>query len=261
MDDQVPNVRRDWAWVVAAPLGYPVVPEVKIRSETSSGWTSAALAAVVEGMTDCPAARNSRSPTTGTRDGWRARRGGLCAVSQEDDPTQRAYVLFLQQRGVVGAQEAADRDQGLCAGAAHDVGGLTALESCVQRDQDRATPQQAKRRKHPLGAVGRPDGDPVTGLDPRRHEGPGVAVHLLPQLREGQPHVTVDERLRGSVAPRGILHQPGNGAPDQVCPWVFLVGGGTTDPGLCPHAGACARVRAHGCWLLTEMTSPDRYEE
>ena len=41
MDDQVPNVRSDWAWVVAAPLGWPVVPEVKMRSETSSGCTAA----------------------------------------------------------------------------------------------------------------------------------------------------------------------------------------------------------------------------
>ena len=45
MEDQVPNVRSDCAWVAAAPLGWPVVPEVKMRSETSSGCTAAARAA------------------------------------------------------------------------------------------------------------------------------------------------------------------------------------------------------------------------
>ena len=47
MEDQVPKVRNDWAWVAAAPLGWPVVPEVKMRSDRSSGRTAAARAAVV----------------------------------------------------------------------------------------------------------------------------------------------------------------------------------------------------------------------
>ena len=33
----VPKVRSDWAWVVTAPLGRPVVPEVKMKSERSAG--------------------------------------------------------------------------------------------------------------------------------------------------------------------------------------------------------------------------------
>src|SRR6516164_6499788 len=59
MDDHVPNVLSDCAWVVAAPLGWPVVPEVKIRSETSSGWTACARAAVTAGSVPSPARRNS----------------------------------------------------------------------------------------------------------------------------------------------------------------------------------------------------------
>ena len=62
MEDQVPNVRSDWAWVVAAPLGCPVVPDVKMRSDTSSGPTAAARAAVSEALTRSPAARSSCRP-------------------------------------------------------------------------------------------------------------------------------------------------------------------------------------------------------
>ncbi len=66
MEDQVPNVRNDWAWVAAAPLGWPVVPEVKMRSDRSSGRTAAARAAIVAGSTPSPAARKASSPMRGT---------------------------------------------------------------------------------------------------------------------------------------------------------------------------------------------------
>ena len=65
MDDHVPNVRSVCACVATAPLGWPVVPEVKMMSETSPGWTPAARAAVTSGSTPSPAARKSSSPTTG----------------------------------------------------------------------------------------------------------------------------------------------------------------------------------------------------
>ena len=46
----MPNVRSDCACVAAAPLGWPVVPDVKMRSERSSGRTAAARAAETGGI-------------------------------------------------------------------------------------------------------------------------------------------------------------------------------------------------------------------
>ena len=83
------------------------------------------------------------------------------------------------------------------------------------------------------------------GADAGGDEAAGVAVDLRGQLRVGQAQLAVDQRLGGAVALRGVVDQAGHRAPDEVGPRVLLVGRRAADA-------------AHGCWLLTEMTSPDR---
>ena len=213
MDDQVPNVRNDCACVAAAPLGRPVVPEVKMRSETSSGSTAAARAAVTPASTRLAGLEEGRQarhrPPVCAR--ARTRRGTL--VAQEDRARQVAGVLARQQARVVGAQEPAHRDEGRRARVAHDVGRLTTLEPGVERHEHRTGPQEPERGEHPLGAVGRPHGHPVPRPDPGRNEAAGIAVDLLGQLRVGQAHVTVHQRLRAAVPECGVVHQARHGAP------------------------------------------------
>ena len=159
----------------------------------------------------------------------------------------RSPVSWPGQHGrVVGAQEAAHGHQRRGAGVADDVRRLAALEPGVQRDEHRAGAEQPERRQHPLGAVGRPHGHPVPGADAGGQEAAGVAVDLLGQLRVGETQVAVDQRLRAAVPQRSVVDQAGHRAPDEVGPRVLLVGRSAADAG------------AHGCWLLTEMTSPER---
>ena len=86
MEAHVPNVRKDCACVVAAPFGWPVVPEVKIRSDTSSGCTASARAAVSDGSTEAPAARNSSSPVIADASGpsWRPRCPAILVAKKDD---------------------------------------------------------------------------------------------------------------------------------------------------------------------------------
>ena len=217
-----------------------------MRSEMSSDRTAAARAADV-GRIDPFAGREERvEARDGDRDAASLGTSVVVLVAQEDDAGQVTGVLARQQGRVVDAQEAADGHQRRGAGIADDVRRLTALEPRVQRHEHPAGPQQPECREHPFGAVGRPHGHPVPGSDTAGHEGAGVAVDLLGQLRVGEAHLPVDQRLRAAVPQRRVLDQAGHRAPDEVSPRVLLVGRRAADAG------------AHGCWLLTEMTSPER---
>ena len=48
-----------WRWALITPLGRPVVPEVNIRSEVSSGLTAAARTRASASVTPAPEARKS----------------------------------------------------------------------------------------------------------------------------------------------------------------------------------------------------------
>ena len=105
MEDQVPNVRSDCACVAAAPLGWPVVPDVKIRSERSSGSTAAARAADDRGIDAL--ARLQEVVQSGHGHGPRRQRRRTSPrsfVAQEDDARQVAGVLARQHGRVVGAR-------------------------------------------------------------------------------------------------------------------------------------------------------------
>ena len=173
-------------------------------------------------------------------------RGGPVLVAQKDDAGQVGGVLPGQHGRVVGAQEAADGHERRGPGVADDVRRLPALEPRVQRHQHPTGPQEPECRQHPFGAIGRPHGHPVPGAEPGGQEAAGVAVDLLGQLCVGEAQRPVDQRLRAAVTQRRVVDQAGHRAPDEVGPRVFLVGRSAAD------------AVAHGCWLLTEMTSPER---
>ena len=181
MDDHVPNVRSVCAWVAAAPLGWPVVPEVKMRSETSPGSDLGGPGRGHRGL-DAVARRAGIRPARPPASPAARRCPRHALVAQQDDAAEPSGVLPRQHGRVVGAQEAAHGDERRHAGVADDVGRLAALEARVQRHEHGTGPQEAERGQHPLGAVGRPDGHPVPRPDAGRDEAAGVAVDLGRQL-------------------------------------------------------------------------------
>ena len=60
-----PCARSDWAWVRRTPLGWPVVPDVNMRSDTVSPRTAPIAASASAAGTASPAARNSAHGTSG----------------------------------------------------------------------------------------------------------------------------------------------------------------------------------------------------
>ena len=169
----------------------------------------------------------------------------LAFVAQQNDACQVAGVLTGQHGRVVEAQKAPHGHQRGGAGVADDVRRLAALEPRVERHDHRTGAQQSQRRQHPLGAIGCPQGGPLPRPDAGCDETAREAVDLLGELREREAQLPVDQRLRRTVAQRGVVDQAGHRAPDEVGPRVLLVGRRAADA-------------AHGCWLLTEMTSPDK---
>ncbi len=84
-----------------------------------------------------------------------------------------------------------------------------------------------------------------------------VAVDLRGQLPKAEAALAVDQGLGLAEAHRPVIDQAGNGAPDQIGPGIFLPSGRTADA----RPRAVPLWFAHGCWLLTEMTSPLMYDE
>ena len=170
----MPKVRSVWPWVVMAPFGRPVVPEVKMMSERSPGPTARQAA-----ITSCgvgPAAHQGPLPldhALGTgqefvpaEDGdlvgpGRLGEGALVVVTEEDDPLEGGDVLLLEHRRVVDPEEAPDAEEGPGPRALQHVGRLGTLEAGVQRDEDGPRPEEPERGEDPLGHVRGPDRHPV----------------------------------------------------------------------------------------------------
>ena len=219
-------MRRVWPWVVMAPLGLPVVPEVKTRSERSPPVIDAVRPAATSAEQAPPSWRKTSHSTTGSP---LARRRPGCGLvgAQDHHPLEVGHRLpgrhrLVEQARVVGAEEALHGEEHPGPGLAQDVGGLGPLEPGVQRHEHGAGAHRAQGGDHPLGAVRRPDGHPVATVDPVGHDGPGGRGHLLGQLVEGQPGggaagtVHVDQRLGLPEAGGGILDQAGDGPPLEI---------------------------------------------
>ena len=59
-------MRRVWPWVVMAPLGWPVVPEVNTRSERSPEVIEAVRPAATSAEQAPPSCRKTSQSTTGS---------------------------------------------------------------------------------------------------------------------------------------------------------------------------------------------------
>src|SRR5262245_8360146 len=68
----------------------------------------------------------------------------------------------------------------------------------IDVDQDRAHSRGSKLSHNPLSAIGRPDTDPVSAVDTRRHQGASRAIDKLAKLGVGvaQALMARDQRLR-----------------------------------------------------------------
>ena len=115
---------------------------------------------------------------------------------------------LIQERARAGL-EAARRDQQPQPGLVDGIGELVGAVGRVDVDQDRADLRGRQLGQHPLGAVGRPDADPVAHLDagadqPARH-GVDVAVELGvgPATPGGALHQCLATTVRGD-GPREV---------------------------------------------------------
>lgn len=86
-------------------------------------------------------------------------------AAEDDHGAQGAEVLAARAEcvDVVGAEEAALREEEFGAAAADDVGGLGRLVARVDRDEDRPGTDRAQCGEDPLTAVGGPDRDAGAG--------------------------------------------------------------------------------------------------
>ena len=189
--------------MVITPFGRPVVPEVKIRSERSSGETASARG---------PGLLLGDGVASGEKVGPGGRSRGRLA--QDDDAFEVGQVLAPQRLDVVHAEELPHGAQDAGAALAQHVAGLRPLQARVQRDEHAAGGLQTDGRDDPLGDVGRPDADPVSRLDARGAEGAGGSQPRVRQLGEGEPEVC---RLRRRSSRRSARPTParvgGSSAP------------------------------------------------
>ncbi|MNN48506.1 hypothetical protein D3C81_1629880 [compost metagenome] len=86
---------------------------------------------------------------------------------------------------VIGGFERAGADQPLATGLLEHVLELTAAVGRVDVDQDRTDFRTGELGNRPLCTVGRPDAQPVTGLQPQGLQGAGMNVDRFGQLPPG----------------------------------------------------------------------------
>ncbi|MNO99051.1 hypothetical protein D3C76_908140 [compost metagenome] len=104
--------------------------------------------------------------------------GGRCS--------QFRYQL-LDHGVVIGGLEGIGAHQPAAAGLSQHVFQLTHAVGRVDVDQNRADLGAGQLQDAPLGAVGRPDADPVGGAYAQGHQGAGVYIDLFGQLPPGVP--------------------------------------------------------------------------
>ena len=127
------------------------------------------------------------------------------------------------------------RDQQPHPGLVDDERQLVAAIGRVDVDEDRADLRRGVLDQHPLGAVRRPDPDPVALLDPHREQATSDPVDVVVQLAVGPSAAArhVDERL----TLREPLHRPARGWP-RSCP----------PAAGCPRPRRCTTATAASAW-------------
>ena len=175
-----PLLRMLW-WVSVAPLGAPVVPLVNwmlIGSSNCSRPAELGQARALDARCRGPRSR---------RTGWCP---GACAADLDHGLQQRqagvpraARPSSRSMAEIVAGLEAGGGDQGAAADLVQRVFQLVGAVGRVDVDQDQAGLGGGELGHHPFGVVGRPDADPVAGLEAQRQQAGGEGVDLRAAAR------------------------------------------------------------------------------
>ena len=125
----------------------------------------------------------------------------------------RATDHLVDHRAVVAGLERLRRHEQLHTGLVEHVGELVGPVRRVDRHQDRADLRGRVLRDRPLGAVGRPDADPVPLRHPRAEQAGGERVDVTVEVGVGPPSPAreLDERLAVTVRCDGALEVGADG--------------------------------------------------
>ena len=180
-----------WPCVVITPFGRPVVPEVKMMSES-----------VVGGHRRRPGPGRGRVD----RRSPRARKPAQSSVPAGASPRSTtirssAGSRLVGERGdVVGAEETADAEQQPGPRLVKHVRRFAALEAGVQRDEDTAGTMGAERGDDPFVDVRGPDRDSVAAVQPEADERPRGPLDLCRQFGERPSDLSIPIAIDESLA-------------------------------------------------------------
>ena len=206
-----PLLRMLW-WLSVAPFGAPVVPLVNWMLMGSSNCSRPASSARRARWTGVPRAAISAN-------GMRAR--GVAADLDHGLQQRQAAAGAVAQLGqhgqIVAGLEAGGGDQGAAADLVQRVFQLVGAVGRVDVDQDQAGLGGGELRHHPLRVVGRPDADPVAGLEAQRQQAGGEGIDLGLQLGPGpaQALLADDQGIALRPARGGAVEMDADGLAEQ----------------------------------------------
>ena len=139
--------------------------------------------------------------------------------SDEDRPLQRRALPrnLADHRPVVARLELGCRHQQPCTRLAQHEGQLVGAVGRVDVDEDCADCSGGVLRQYPLGAVRRPDGDPITLVDTNLEQATSDAIDISAELGIGPPPPcwSVDHRVPVAEAGDGPAQVVADRAPEQ----------------------------------------------
>ena len=109
---------------------------------------------------------------------------------------RRRFARSAQQRDVVVAQEAIDREQDFGPALAQQIRGLGPLVPRVDRHQDAADRVDRERHRDPLPEIGSPDRHAIASRDAERDQTFGGGAHPAVELCVAQVHFSVFDRRK-----------------------------------------------------------------
>ena len=215
-----PLLRMLW-WVSVAPLGAPVVPQVNWMLIGSSNCSCGASSATRARSASPPRARTSskpRKPSLAPPMRMSVRRlGSRAACSSPGVAAGDLRRQLAQHADIVAGLEAVGGDQRLAAHLVERVFELGQPVGRVDVDHDQPGLGGGELGDHPFAVVGRPDADPVAGLQPQRDQPGGAGVDPFVQLGIAPAHVLMahDQRRPVAEALHHLVEMHTDGVADQ----------------------------------------------